>query len=140
MTSAGLATSITNFSVRPCPMRNVNSSEGFFSALPMTKAWLPAFIQASAFWASVDAGRHVSEVTAVFVPAAARENSLWREAATPIKKYKPEQMVTLLRQIEVEIANGTITPSMTNGTATSSVAYRDTDMSSQCRWLILVIR
>ena len=24
----------------------------------------------------------------------------------PIKKYKPEQIVTLLRQIEVEVANG----------------------------------
>ena len=28
----------------------------------------------------------------------------------PIKKYKPEQIVTLLRQIEVEIANGKTTP------------------------------
>jgi len=27
----------------------------------------------------------------------------------PIKRYKPEQIVTLLRQIEVEIANGTTT-------------------------------
>jgi len=26
----------------------------------------------------------------------------------PIKRYKPEQIVTLLRQIEVEIANGTV--------------------------------
>ncbi len=28
----------------------------------------------------------------------------------PIKRYKPEQIVTLLRQIEVEIANGKTTP------------------------------
>ena len=28
----------------------------------------------------------------------------------PIRKYKPEQIVNLLRQIEVEIANGKTTP------------------------------
>ena len=28
----------------------------------------------------------------------------------PIKRYKPEQIVTLLRQIEVSIANGRTTP------------------------------
>jgi hypothetical protein len=28
----------------------------------------------------------------------------------PMKKYKPEQILTLLRQIEVEIANGKTTP------------------------------
>ena len=28
----------------------------------------------------------------------------------PMKKYKPEQIVNLLRQIEVEIANGKTTP------------------------------
>ena len=28
----------------------------------------------------------------------------------PMKKYKPEQIVTLLRQIEVEMANGKTTP------------------------------
>ena len=28
----------------------------------------------------------------------------------PMKKYKPEQIVTLLRQIEVEIANRKTTP------------------------------
>jgi len=28
----------------------------------------------------------------------------------PMKRYKPEQTVTLLRQIEVEIANGKTTP------------------------------
>src|SRR5581483_521440 len=47
---------------------------------------------------------------AFFVPAGVRENSLWREAGMPMRKYKPEQIVTLLRQIEVEIANGKTTP------------------------------
>jgi putative transposase len=28
----------------------------------------------------------------------------------PIRRYKPEQIVTLLRQVEVEIANGKTTP------------------------------
>ena len=28
----------------------------------------------------------------------------------PMRKYKPEQIVTLLRQVEVEIANGKSTP------------------------------
>jgi len=28
----------------------------------------------------------------------------------PMKKYKPEQIVTILRQIEVEVANGKTTP------------------------------
>src|SRR5712664_737530 len=28
----------------------------------------------------------------------------------PIKRYKPEQIVTVLRQIEVELANGKATP------------------------------
>ena len=28
----------------------------------------------------------------------------------PMKRYKPEQIVTLLRQIEVEVANGKTTP------------------------------
>ena len=28
----------------------------------------------------------------------------------PIRKYKPEQIVTLLRQVEVELANGKSTP------------------------------
>ena len=28
----------------------------------------------------------------------------------PIKRYKPEQIVTVLRQIEVELANGQTTP------------------------------
>jgi hypothetical protein len=35
-----------------------------------------------------------------------RENHSAKELDMPIKRYKPEQIVTLLRQIEVEIANG----------------------------------
>jgi putative transposase len=49
-------------------------------------------------------------VTGVFVPAGVKENSLWREAGMPMKKYKPEQIVTLLRQVEVGLANGKTTP------------------------------
>src|SRR5271156_3285858 len=45
-----------------------------------------------------------------FVPAGVRENSLWREAGMPMRKYKPEQIVTLLRQVEVGLANGKSTP------------------------------
>ena len=30
--------------------------------------------------------------------------------AMPIKRYKPEQIVTMLRQIEVSVANGKTTP------------------------------
>jgi putative transposase len=51
-----------------------------------------------------------TDVTGFFVPAGVRENSLWREAGMPMKKYKPEQIVTLLRQVEVELANGKTTP------------------------------
>jgi putative transposase len=39
-----------------------------------------------------------------------RENSLGGRAVMPMKRYKPEQIVNLLRQIEVEIANGKTTP------------------------------
>jgi putative transposase len=39
-----------------------------------------------------------------------RENHSAKELDMPIKRYKPEQIVTLLRQIEVEIANGKTTP------------------------------
>ena len=43
-----------------------------------------------------------------------------------IKRYKPEQIVTLLRQIEVEIANGKTTPQ----------AWRDAQITAQTysRW------
>jgi hypothetical protein len=33
-----------------------------------------------------------SDVTGGFVPAGAGENSLWREAGMPMKKYNPEQI------------------------------------------------
>jgi putative transposase len=39
-------------------------------------------------------------------PAGVRENHSKGELDTPMKKHKPEQIVVLLRQIEVEIANG----------------------------------
>jgi transposase-like protein len=39
-----------------------------------------------------------------------RENHSTKELDMPMKRYKPEQIVTLLRQIEVEIANGKTTP------------------------------
>ena len=44
----------------------------------------------------------------------------------PTKKYKPEQIVNLLRQIEVEIANGKTTPQ----------ACRDAEITAQTyyRW------
>jgi transposase-like protein len=44
----------------------------------------------------------------------------------PMKKYKPEQIVTLLRQIELEIANGKTTPQ----------ACRDAEITAQAyyRW------
>jgi hypothetical protein len=39
-----------------------------------------------------------------------RENPLGGKRVMPIKRYKPEQIVTMLRQIEVSIANGKTTP------------------------------
>jgi transposase-like protein len=53
---------------------------------------------------------HGDDQTGIFVPAGVRENSLWRDAGMPMKRYKPEQIVNLLRQIEVGIANGKTTP------------------------------
>ena len=41
-----------------------------------------------------------ADVTGFFVPAGVRENSLWRSACMPMKRYKPEQIVTLLRQTD----------------------------------------
>jgi hypothetical protein len=38
------------------------------------------------------------------------ENHSKGELDMPMKKHKPEQIVALLRQIEVEIANGKSTP------------------------------
>ena len=44
----------------------------------------------------------------------------------PMKRYKPEQIVNLLRQIEVEIANGKATPQ----------AYKEAEITQQTyyRW------
>jgi putative transposase len=39
-----------------------------------------------------------------------RENSPGGRPVMPMTRYKPEQIVTLLRQIEVAIANGKSTP------------------------------
>src|SRR2546423_15588973 len=39
-----------------------------------------------------------------------RENPLGGKAVMPNQRYKPEQIVTMLRQIEVSIANGKTTP------------------------------
>jgi hypothetical protein len=38
-----------------------------------------------------------------------RENPLGGKSVMPIQRYKPEQIVTMLRQIEVGIANGKTT-------------------------------
>src|ERR1700689_5938019 len=43
-------------------------------------------------------------------PAGVRENHSEGELDMPIRRYKAEQIVTLLRQIEVGIANGKPTP------------------------------
>ena len=43
-------------------------------------------------------------------PAGVRENHSKGELDIPRKRYKPEQIVTLLRQTEVGIANGKPTP------------------------------
>ena len=43
----------------------------------------------------------------------------------PMKRYKPEQIVNLLRQIEVEIANGKATPqACKEGEITQQTYYR----------------
>jgi putative transposase len=41
----------------------------------------------------------------------------------PMKKYKPEQIVTLLRQVEVELANGKTTPQACKEAAISAQTY-----------------
>ena len=41
----------------------------------------------------------------------------------PMSKYKPEQIVTLLRQIEVEIANGKTTPQASKETQITTQTY-----------------
>jgi hypothetical protein len=42
----------------------------------------------------------------------------------PLKKYKPEQIVTLLRQIEVEIANGNTPQACRDAQITTWTFYR----------------
>ncbi len=43
----------------------------------------------------------------------------------PMKKYKPEQIVTLLRQVEVELANGKTTPqACKEAEITAQIYYR----------------
>src|ERR1700693_2739820 len=41
----------------------------------------------------------------------------------PMKKYKPEQIVTLLRQVEVELANGKTTPKACKEAETTAQTY-----------------
>jgi len=41
----------------------------------------------------------------------------------PMKKYKPEQIVTLLRQVEVELANGKTTPQACQEAAITAQTY-----------------
>jgi len=41
----------------------------------------------------------------------------------PMKKYKPEQIVTLLRQIELEIANGKTAPQACRDAAITAQTY-----------------
>jgi transposase-like protein len=41
----------------------------------------------------------------------------------PIRKYKPEQIVTLLRQVEVELANGKTTPQACKEAAITAQTY-----------------
>jgi len=43
-------------------------------------------------------------------PAGVRENTSKGELDMPMKRYKPEQIVALLQQIEVEMANRKTTP------------------------------
>jgi putative transposase len=46
----------------------------------------------------------------IFVPGEVRENFTLIGPVMAIRRYKPEQIVNLLRQIEVGIANGKPTP------------------------------
>ena len=44
----------------------------------------------------------------------------------PIKRYKPEQIVTMLRQIEVGIANGKNHPTSVQGSRDQPISKRST--------------
>src|ERR1035437_5573923 len=58
-------------------------------------------------------------------PAGVRENHSRGELDMPMKRYKAEQIVTLLRQIEVGIANGKPTPqACKEGEITIQTYYR----------------
>ena len=46
-----------------------------------------------------------------------------RSAGMPTKKYKPEQIVSLLRQIEVQVANGKSTPQACGDAGISEQSY-----------------
>src|ERR1700730_16792572 len=50
------------------------------------------------------------DLTGDFCTSQSERESLRRRVVMSIKRYKPEQIVTLLRQIEVGIANGKTTP------------------------------
>ena len=52
----------------------------------------------------------LTDVTGPNKSSGSERESLCEGAGHADQRYKPEQIVTLLRQIEVEIANGKITP------------------------------
>ena len=59
----------------------------------------------------------------MFVPAGWRENSGWPEAGVRAKGYLPKQVVTLLRQVAVELANVKTTPQACKGAHTTAQSY-----------------
>ena len=68
-------------------------------------------------WGTVSAGKRLNRKLAtpaafapVLPPSGMRENPLGGKRVMPLQRYKPEQIVTMLRQIEVGIANGKNTP------------------------------
>jgi hypothetical protein len=58
-----------------------------------------------------------------------RENHSKGELDMPMKKHKPEQIVALLRQIKVEIANGKNTPQ----------ACKDAEITVQSKRLVFAL-
>src|SRR6202158_4568344 len=52
-----------------------------------------------------------------------RENPLGGNRDMPLQRYKPEQIVTMLRQIEVGIANGKTTPQACKEAAITQQTY-----------------
>ena len=55
-------------------------------------------------------GRCLRDVTGEICTRWNERESTWRKSGHAMKRYKPEQIVTMLRQIEVSIANGKTTP------------------------------